>query len=803
MKKLLDNRLSQQRPSSTTKSLNRSIAVDEGEDVRLMERQKALRDASRKIHGHEEPTSKRRRLEPRTVDLMKDGPRNHGVFEYQWEKTKNPQHAFDHDNNVADDVEDELPDLRPLSPSRISSIVKSLAPKPQTTYSTRSRSEKTPGVLQTSTSALDEPAAVRYSKTHNMGKAWSKPLTYPNTGKKKATVEWADLERLDEGEFFNDTLIEFYLRYLQHQVELNRPNLAKKIHFFNTFFFKNLTHNGRSPAAKANNYRMVEKWTRNVGLFEKDFVVIPINEAFHWYVVVICNLPALNRPLGPLGENGPSSPSGDIDPALRDQHGVRSSPTIGHSPTDEQAEKSSERDTRESLEHLSLEQDNGGTNGKGETSVGPGLLLGSDDQEMLDTQLNSDLTQAGDVSNGIDQLSKAANTTVNNENDAEEDLTPKTADSKKKGKRKSIPPGKKLDPSQPAIVTFDSLGTSHSPTIRVIKDYLLAEAENKGTNVFDEKRIKGMNAVGIPKQNNYCDCGPFLLGYMDKFMEDPHAFMAKVLQKQLDEKTDWPPLGPSKLRTNIRDLLFRLHGEQEDERRESAKKSGKYRSRQSDSSPTRAPEPKAKPTVAMLNEPSKPPQSEPVEEPAASVLGKPAKQVSRSASPAPPSTRNEALKNALPIDAPEDGDPPKPQSKPPQDPNNATPSWKTHPIVVIDSQSQPHSRPTEPSASPPPQSQLPSTIQDSQPPPSPERLEEDSPATPTHEQYEGPPEPVSIKIDTRDKKPRKRDRDTITIDTRGSKQSREQETGRTLRSSPRSAIKSKRTREPEEVIDLD
>ena len=32
----------------------------------------------------------------------------------------------------------------------------------------------------------------------------------------------------------------------------------------------------------------VKKWTKNVSIFQKDFIVIPINECDHWFVVIVC-----------------------------------------------------------------------------------------------------------------------------------------------------------------------------------------------------------------------------------------------------------------------------------------------------------------------------------------------------------------------------------------------------------------------------------------------------------------------------------------------------------------------------------
>jgi sentrin-specific protease 7 len=41
-----------------------------------------------------------------------------------------------------------------------------------------------------------------------------------------------------------------------------------------------------SPAEKR--YERVRRWTKKVNIFEKDFVIVPINEHSHWFVAVIC-----------------------------------------------------------------------------------------------------------------------------------------------------------------------------------------------------------------------------------------------------------------------------------------------------------------------------------------------------------------------------------------------------------------------------------------------------------------------------------------------------------------------------------
>ncbi|XP_034958425.1 sentrin-specific protease 6-like [Zootoca vivipara] len=43
-------------------------------------------------------------------------------------------------------------------------------------------------------------------------------------------------------------------------------------------------------------YRRVKSWTRDVDIFEKDFIFVPINEDEHWVLAVIC-FPGLTNPV--------------------------------------------------------------------------------------------------------------------------------------------------------------------------------------------------------------------------------------------------------------------------------------------------------------------------------------------------------------------------------------------------------------------------------------------------------------------------------------------------------------------------
>ena len=461
----------------------------------------------------------------------------------------------------------------------------------------------------------DVPVEEKYSKVHGLGKPWSKPLTYPLEGRKKTTVEFSDLERLDEGEFLNDNLISFFLRFLEQELGDRRPDVAKRVYFFNTYFYATLTNTHKGK--KCFNYEGVQKWTRTVDLFTFDYIIVPINESSHWYLAIICNLPALDRNLETPGDA--TSSQAEIDrtaagdevnevalpsssPAIP-EHAREGSAALVEDAEDETAARNSfaEMSLDNGVKHIAHDADTEKV--RHAEAVNPE----AEDQEMLDAQLKDDLLgsvapEIDDVHSGAKAawLTSLAQQQVRDAEDPAEDDDdhPKTSTGKsKRQKRKSVPPAvTKTDPNKPAIILFDSLGLSRGPTIKTLKDYLHAEAQSKrGGMRFDGGQIKGINAK-VPLQTNFSDCGLFLLGYVAKFLEDdPRDFIANIIGRTYETK-DWSKLAPSTLRASIRDQVQELHRVQEEER-QSARKAGRFQDKndsKSESSPTRGPTGQAK-----------------------------------------------------------------------------------------------------------------------------------------------------------------------------------------------------------------
>nr|XP_012953455.3 sentrin-specific protease 7 isoform X1 [Anas platyrhynchos] len=101
-----------------------------------------------------------------------------------------------------------------------------------------------------------------------------------------------DLECLEYGEFLNDVIIDFYLKYLL--LEKAPKHLAERTHIFSSFFYKCLTRTEKNSegdpkvSAAQRRHKRVRTWTRHINIFNKDYIFVPVNEESHWYIAVIC-----------------------------------------------------------------------------------------------------------------------------------------------------------------------------------------------------------------------------------------------------------------------------------------------------------------------------------------------------------------------------------------------------------------------------------------------------------------------------------------------------------------------------------
>uniref|UniRef100_A0A8C6USH4 SUMO specific peptidase 5 n=1 Tax=Neogobius melanostomus TaxID=47308 RepID=A0A8C6USH4_9GOBI len=87
----------------------------------------------------------------------------------------------------------------------------------------------------------------------------------------KHTLSLEDLSTLEDQNWINDQIINMYGELIMEATE-------QRVHFFNSFFHKQLVAKG---------YEGVKRWTKKIDLFSKWLVLIPIHLEIHWSLVTV------------------------------------------------------------------------------------------------------------------------------------------------------------------------------------------------------------------------------------------------------------------------------------------------------------------------------------------------------------------------------------------------------------------------------------------------------------------------------------------------------------------------------------
>ncbi|KAG9156309.1 hypothetical protein Leryth_009179 [Lithospermum erythrorhizon] len=114
-------------------------------------------------------------------------------------------------------------------------------------------------------------------------------IVYPKGDPDAVSISERDIELLLPERFINDTLIDFYIKYIVNRI---RPPERQRFHFFNSFFFRKLAdldNDSSSVREGPVSFQHIRKWTKKVDLFAKDFIFIPVNFSLHWSLIIICH----------------------------------------------------------------------------------------------------------------------------------------------------------------------------------------------------------------------------------------------------------------------------------------------------------------------------------------------------------------------------------------------------------------------------------------------------------------------------------------------------------------------------------
>ncbi|XP_027896333.1 sentrin-specific protease 6 [Xiphophorus couchianus] len=379
----------------------------------------------------------------------------------------------------------------------------------------------------------------------------------PPPAKGGISVTNEDLHCLNDGEFLNDVIIDFYLKYLV--LERLKKEDAQRIHVFSSFFYKRLNQRERRSGPDTVNlpiqkrkHNRVKTWTRHVNLFQKDFIFVPINESAHWYLAVIC-FPGLD---GPVLEKNPMY----LDP-----------PAASGSPAELQLEENIPDHCRplspdgldcssEEPSPAVPEEADCDPNEAGQNPLGPGRA----DAEL---QFSSELHRIsvcygsgnGDDAYAFSDDQSSCQDECSDDGNAADDT----------GACETSLASKPVTCKQPCILIMDSLrGPARSNVVKTLREYLEVEWEVKqGTQRGFGKEVMKGSSPRVPQQDNFSDCGVYVLQYVESFFENPIPSFHLPMNL-----SDWFPQQRMKTkREEIKELILKIKDQQEVDRKESGR----------------------------------------------------------------------------------------------------------------------------------------------------------------------------------------------------------------------------------------
>ncbi|KAA1096046.1 hypothetical protein PGT21_003398 [Puccinia graminis f. sp. tritici] len=369
-------------------------------------------------------------------------------------------------------------------------------------------------------------------------------LVWPFEGERNCqsvAITKGDMNRLNEGEFLNDTLIEFGLIWELSQIRKRNPELVASIHLFNSFFFQKLSgckSKEKSAAVEAAEaYPGVRKWTKGIDIFKKEFLVIPINEHMHWYFMIVSNPGKMLDPEILLPEPNPATFSSPMKTRL--SHKAEDSFTKQSYPT---------------------------------TSEPP---VNQTKSRFFKSPADTSKTNLGQAQQGIPAEEMVVDDpTMDNSAQALQDMD---LDDHKSSAQDGVknPPSSTAAPNDdmklPYVLTLDSLGTAHRPQAGTIVRYLINEAKDKLEKTLPESVMKAVTTkkVPVPEQPNFCDCGLYLIHAFKTFFSQPSPMLRWILdynskkgqkeQRQSEICRIWDAAGAAQaraaLKAQIKDLI--------------------------------------------------------------------------------------------------------------------------------------------------------------------------------------------------------------------------------------------------------
>ncbi|KAG9396368.1 Peptidase C48, SUMO/Sentrin/Ubl1 [Carpediemonas membranifera] len=335
---------------------------------------------------------------------------------------------------------------------------------------------------------------------------------YPLHAKRSAvSLTKGDLARLKNGGELDDSLIEFYIKYLTLAILTEEER--QSVHMFSTYFYTKLSHKSGTQF----DYESVKRWAKSEDVFTKKLLIVPVHQAHHWSLLIVV------RP-------------GDVPPTKTDEE-VKAEEAM-------RAEAEAEKARAQADEASATVFDLDGDDDEDTTQPLPDPVPVPEPDPAPEPVPVEETKPKGNARRGKPLKPKPAPLPEPPVEEVQE-MTPlgrpKRVTKKPAAKKKEDVPGPMFGPwpefqpvpggrvagdnsSQfgPCLLYLDSIGGNKTRAFPAMRQYLQEEWRMaKGDPRVDFMNLYSFphfNVSTMPKQNNVTDCGLFVLLFIHYFI---------------------------------------------------------------------------------------------------------------------------------------------------------------------------------------------------------------------------------------------------------------------------------------------
>ncbi|TIB62917.1 hypothetical protein E3P78_02144 [Wallemia ichthyophaga] len=376
------------------------------------------------------------------------------------------------------------------------------------------------------------------------------------------TIRRGDRASIDPSEFLNDCIVEYGIRSTLMRLRNRDPLLADQVHLFSSFFYSSLVN---SYEGLGDPYKTMWRWTKGVDIFAKKFILVPICENLHWYLAIIYN------PKGVL-----YGPPGDVKDKKKQPKPRSATGAAGAAVNSAAAKK---KETQKRREAAKLDKKAEAAKQKKNYDI---VELSSDSEEEPERQ-----SQEKDLKDEKDGSKASSSATGNSpEVDKDEDVVMAEAplftqaEHTEASSQPDIPDSSAVEVVGSAdgesskvegdvdvvhemrsknarcyIYTLDSLSGTHRVVIDNLSRYLQMEAQGRKELPEEEFSMPDGKTPKVPKQPNWCDCGVYVIHYIDVFFKDTTKYLNLLYNSHRIRREQTDPQWENKVATSARERL--------------------------------------------------------------------------------------------------------------------------------------------------------------------------------------------------------------------------------------------------------